>query len=377
MQPLPDRYERMTDEEAVARLREVRPRLGSDLLILGHHYQRDEVIQFADLTGDSYGLAKGAASRRDVRWIVFCGVHFMAETADILAAPHQRVILPDLEAGCSMADMADMDQVDVAWEEMTSVRDADEIVPVTYVNSSAAVKAFVGEHGGAVCTSSNAGAIYDWALGQGKSLFFLPDQHLGRNMGVHKGIPLERMELWDPQGELGGLSPARVRAAQVLLWKGHCQVHQRFNLQQIQYLRRKDPSIRVIVHWECSLDVVQAADDVGSTSHIVRKVVEAPSGTSFAIGTELHLVARLAKTHPDKKIVPLITGTCVCATMGRIDPQHLLWALEELEAGRVVNEIAVPESIASPARIALERMLEITGAAEAGASTLTAGKAVR
>lgn len=368
MQSLPERYAELSDSEAEALIPAVRRRLGTDLLILGHHYQRDEVIRFADLTGDSYGLAKGAAARRDARWIVFCGVHFMAETADILADPRQRIILPDLQAGCSMADMARIDQVESAWDEMSRVRDSSGVVPVTYVNSSAEIKAFVGRHGGTVCTSSNASAVYDWALGQGKALFFVPDQHLGRNVGEAKGIPLDRMNLWDPDLEFGGLEPADISAAIVLLWKGHCQVHQRFTVAQIESLRRRYPGLRVYVHWECARDVVRAADGAGSTSDIIRWVEETPPGAVVAVGTELHLVGRLARRHPDVRVLPLLAGTCVCATMNRIDPQHLLWVLEELDAGRVVNEIVVPDELAVPARAALERMLAITD------STAAAGR---
>jgi quinolinate synthase len=296
----------------------------------------------------------------------------MAETADILAAPGQRVLIPDLEAGCSMADMAEIDAVEVAWDEMASVRDAARVVPVTYVNSTAAVKAFVGAHGGTVCTSSNAGATYDWALARGDAIFFVPDQHLGRNMGFAKGIPLEAMRVWDPAVELGGLAREEIAGARVLLWKGHCQVHARFAVDQIESLRKRYPDVRVIVHWECSLDVVQAADDVGSTSHIVRCVEEAKAGSVIAIGTELHLVSRLAKAHGDKKIFPLVMGTCVCGTMNRIDPQHLLFVLDELAAGRVVNQVVVPEDLAGPAREALTRMLEISRQAESAARPLAA-----
>jgi quinolinate synthase len=377
VQILPEPYASMTDAEAMRRIGETRGRLGREVLILGHHYQRDEVIAFADVTGDSYGLAKAAATRGDARWIVFCGVHFMAETAGILAAPGQRVILPDLEAGCSMADMAEIDSVEVAWEEMASARDPEGVVPVTYVNSSAAVKAFVGARGGAVCTSSNAGAIYDWGLGRGRSLFFLPDQHLGRNMGVAKGIPLDRMRVWDPALDSGGLTRREIEEARVLLWKGHCQVHARFGANLIEALRRSHPGIRVIVHWECSLDVVRSADDVGSTSHIIRQVEDAQAGSVIAIGTELHLVSRLAKAHPDKKILPLLAGTCVCATMNRIDAQHLLFVLDELAAGRVVNEVVVPEDVARPAREALKRMLEISRGVEAAPAPLAAGRGDR
>ncbi|MBZ5637873.1 MAG: quinolinate synthase NadA [Acidobacteriia bacterium] len=377
MQILPEPYASMTDAEAVRRIAATRERLGRDVLILGHHYQRDEVVAFADFTGDSYGLAKASAARADARWIVFCGVHFMAETADILAAPEQRVILPDLEAGCSMADMAEIDSVEVAWEEMATAREPDGVVPVTYVNSSAAVKAFVGTRGGTVCTSSNAGAIYDWALSQGKSLFFLPDQHLGRNMGAAKGIPLDRMRLWDPTLESGGLTRGEIGEARVLLWKGHCQVHARFAVGQIEALRASHPGILVLVHWECSLDVVRAADDVGSTSDIIRRVEEAPAGSVIAIGTELHLVSRLARAHTDRRVLPLVTGTCVCATMNRIDPQHLLFVLDELAAERIINEVEVPEDIARPARVALTRMLEISRRAETAPAPLAVDGGIR
>ncbi len=376
LREFPEAYSSLPDVEAVERTCAAREKLGSDLLILGHHYQRDEVIRFADLRGDSYGLAKGASERRDVKWIVFCGVHFMAETADILAAPDQRIILPDREAGCSMADMAPLRDVEVAWDELSSARDPDGVVPITYVNSSAAVKAFVGARGGAVCTSSNAAAVYDWALSSGKSVFFLPDQHLARNVGVRKGIALEKMRLWDPALENGGLAPCDIARATVLLWNGHCQVHQLFTVEQIRHLRRKHPGLRVVVHWECSFDVVRAADDVGSTSHIIRRVAEAPAGSAFAIGTELHLVARLAREHPDKRILPLAAGTGVCATMNRIDPQHLMWVLEELSEGRVVNEVVVPEPVAGPARLGLERMLRISSLGGAGTNSMARAMAI-
>ena len=382
---------KLTEEEAVARIPEVRRRLGKDLLILGHHYQRDEVIQFADLTGDSYGLARQASQRHESKYIVFCGVHFMAESADILAAPHQRVILPDLTAGCSMADMAEIDQVETAWDEMMGAlagapraKDANagagaatgsdagtgsgagagsaldaEVMPITYVNSTAAIKAFVGDRGGAVCTSSNAGAVYDWALAQRPRLFFFPDQHLGRNTAVAKGIALADTLLWDPALPLGGNTPEAVRRARIYLWKGHCQVHTRFRREQVDAYRKNFPGIQILVHPECPLEVVQAADFVGSTSYIIKKVTEAPAGTSWAIGTEIHLVNRLKKQNPDKMVTSLLPGVCLCSTMNRVDPQHLLYVLEHLDAGEVVNEVVVPEPVLSRARLALDRMLAI------------------
>src|SRR5437867_7963233 len=350
------------ESEAVARIPEVRRRLGTDVLLLGHHYQRDEVIQFADLTGDSYGLARQASQRHESKSIVFCGVHFMAESADILAAPHQRVILPEMTAGCSMADMAELEQVELAWDELMGAlgeRGEDEVMPITYVNSTAAIKAFVGEKGGAVCTSSNAAAVYDWALARRGRLFFFPDQHLGRNTAVAKGIPLADMLLWDPALPLGGNTPDSIRRARIYLWKGHCQVHTRFRLEQVQAYRRNFPGINILVHPECPLEVVQAADFVGSTSYIIKKVNEAPAGSRWAIGTEVHLVNRLKNQHPDKTITSLVPAVCLCSTMNRISPQHLLHVLERLVQGEVVNEVVVPEPIASRARLALDRMLAI------------------
>ncbi len=353
----------LSEEEAVTRIPAVRKRLGTDLLILGHHYQRDEVIQFADLTGDSYGLARQASQRHESKYIVFCGVHFMAESADILAAPHQRVILPDVTAGCSMADMAEVEQVEMAWEELTgALTDCPEsdVMPITYVNSTAAIKAFVGERGGAVCTSSNAGAIFDWALARRPRLFFFPDQHLGRNTAVAKGIPLEDTLLWDPAKPLGGNTPEQIRRARIYLWKGHCQVHTRFRIEQVQAYRKNFPGIKILVHPECPLEVVRAADLVGSTSFIIKTIEAAPAGSQWAIGTEIHLVNRLKNRHPDKMVTSLLPGVCLCSTMNRIDPQHLLYVLERLAAGEVVNEIVVPEPIAAKARLALDRMLSIS-----------------
>lgn len=341
------------------RIARAKKTLGSRLIILGHHYQRDEVIRHADFTGDSFKLAQHAAAHPEAEIIVFCGVHFMAESADVLSAPHQRVILPDLTAGCTMADMAESDQVDDAWDQITEVI-GEEIIPVTYMNSNAALKAFVGRHGGAVCTSSNARAVIDWALRQKPRVFFFPDQHLGRNTGYRMGIPLERMPLWDPYERRGGLSAEAVRNAQIVLWKGHCSVHNRFTPEMVDERRAQIPGVQVIVHPECRFEVAQKADAIGSTEGIIKTIAASPEGTQWAVGTELNLVSRLAREMaPQRKIVSLDDCFCLCGTMFRIDPPHLLWALEAAVEGRVVNEIRVPESIAKDARIALDRMLAI------------------
>ena len=360
---LPEAWFGLTDEMAVARIPEVRRRLGARLMILGHHYQRDEVIQFADLTGDSFGLARAAAANQEAAYIVFCGVHFMAESADILTSDAQAVILPDLTAGCSMADMADLDQVEDAWDEMNEALGAGRVMPITYINSAASLKAVVGCNGGAVCTSSNAAPIMRWGLREREKLLFFPDQHLGRNTAVAMGIPLDDMVVWDPNrpaGSLGGNTREALERAKLILWRGHCQVHQRFLPEHVRSFRDKFPGIQVIVHPECSYEVVQMADHVGSTAHIIKTVAEAPAGTSWAVGTEIHLVDRLRRAHPDKFISSLVPGVCLCSTMNRIDPQHLLWVLDNLEQGVVVNRIRVPEEIAVPARLALERMLTIS-----------------
>ena len=362
-QVLPPEYFDLTDDEAEPRIRKAKDSLGQNLMILGHHYQRDEVIQFADQTGDSFGLSRKAAANRDARYIVFCGVHFMAESADILTRDDQKVILPDLEAGCSMADMADLDQVEDAWDEICEVVGDDAVMPLTYINSAANLKAFVGEHGGAACTSSNAEPIIRWALTQRERLLFFPDQHLGRNTAVKMGIPLDEMIVWDPRrpaGSYGGNSREAVERAKVLLWRGHCQVHQRFLPEHVASFRNKFPGINIIVHPECSYEVVQSADYVGSTSYIIDTINKAPAGSSWAVGTEIHLVDRLRKANADKFVSSLVPGVCLCSTMNRIDPQHLLWTLENLEAGRVVNQIKVPEPVASRARLALDRMLAIS-----------------
>jgi len=362
-QVLPPAYFDLTEEACYPRIEAARRTLGADLMILGHHYQRDEVIRFADATGDSFGLARKAADNARARYIVFCGVHFMAESADILTGAHQTVILPDLQAGCSMADMAGLDQVEDAWDEIVSLLGEDAVMPITYINSAASLKAVVGRNGGAVCTSSNAAAIIAWGLAQRGKLFFFPDEHLGRNTAARMGIPLEEMVVWDPTlpfGSLGGSAKEDFLEARVILWKGHCQVHQRFLTSHVASFRGRFPGIKILVHPECSWDVVQTADLVGSTAFIMKTIEAAPAGSSWAVGTEIHLVDRLRRNHPDKMISSLVPGVCLCSTMNRIDPQHLLWVLENLVDGRVVNAIRVPEPIALPAREALERMLAIT-----------------
>jgi quinolinate synthase len=347
------------------RIAKARAALGSSTILLGHHYQRDEVIRFADFTGDSYKLSK-AAAETDARFIVFCGVHFMAESADLLARSGQQVILPDLNAGCSMADMAEISQVEDCWEALERAGLAGETIPLTYMNSTAAIKAFCGEHGGLVCTSSNARAAFEWAFARGERILFLPDQHLGRNTGFAMGIPLEEMAVWDPWavqlGSLqGGQTRDRLAASRILLWKGHCAVHQRFLPSHVDQVRARYPGIQVIVHPECRFEVCQKADALGSTEGLIRIVEQAPTGTTFAIGTEIHLVNRLARRFaPEgKKIITLDDTGCLCTTMYRISPQHLAWALENLLEGRVVNRIEVRASVKYWARVALDRMLEI------------------
>ena len=355
---LPDTYVELSEQELDARIACAKAALGSKLVILGHHYQRDEVVKFADYRGDSLKLSQQAARHQEAEYIVFCGVHFMAESADILSGDHQTVILPDLHAGCSMADMANLEQVEVCWDEIASVTDA-KVVPVTYINSTAAIKGFVGEHGGAVCTSSNARKIMEWALGRGEKGLFLPDEHLGRNTGYRMGIPLEKMLVWDPHEELGGLSEDEIRDARIFLWKGHCSVHQRFLPEHVDKVRQKYPGIRVIAHPECRWEVCQLADDVGSTETIIKRVKESPAGSQWAVGTELHLVNRLAQELPDRLVVSLEDCGCLCSTMFRISPQHLCWTLESLVAGQVVNRVSVDSETKRWARVALDRMLEI------------------
>jgi quinolinate synthase len=354
-----DDYARLAPDELDRRIAAARAALGSDLLILCHHYQQDDVHKFADLTGDSFRLARLAAERPDARWIVFCGVHFMAESADVLTGPDQTVLLPDLAAGCSMADMADLASVETAWAELEELGLAADVMPVTYMNSAAALKAFCGERGGIVCTSTNAEAVLRWSFARKSRVLFFPDQHLGRNTGRRMGIPLERMALWDPELEWGGNDPEAVRQARLLLWKGHCSVHQIFQPQHVDWWRAEKPGVRILVHPECRMDVVDGADLVGSTEFIIRTVEQAEPGSIWAVGTEVHLVNRLRDRHPDREVHFLSPTVCLCSTMYRIDPQHLCWTLENLRAGHVVNPIRVPEETAAWARVALRRMLEV------------------
>ena len=367
-QPLPEKYLRLSDDEMDERIAAAKATLGSRVVILGHHYQRDEVIKFADFTGDSLKLARAAATKHEAEFIVFCGVHFMAESADILRAPHQKVVLPDLAAGCSMADMAAPDQLEMTWKELEGmgVRTDDVengragLIPVTYINSSAAIKAFVGAHGGIVCTSTNAAAVMKWAWERGEKLLMLPDQHLGRNTAYKMGVPLDQMVVWDPHELNGDLTPDQVKAAKLILWKGHCSVHTRFTTQQIDAFREKYPDGKVIAHPECTWDVVQAADESGSTEHIINAVRNSPSGTTWAVATEVHLVNRLTNEFaPDKTIVTLDPFGCLCSTMFRVSPNHLLWILEGLVEGKVYNHITVPEDQKRDAKLALDRMLQV------------------
>jgi quinolinate synthase len=353
-----DSYLLVPDTTLDERITAAKARLGKDVVVLGHHYQRDEVIRFADFRGDSLKLSFQAAEAQG-RFIVFCGVHFMAESADILRREHQVVILPDLNAGCSMADMADIVQVEACWRELSSVTNTKKIVPVTYMNSTAAIKAFTGEHGGSVCTSSNAAAAMKWAFQAGEKILFLPDEHLGRNTGYRQGIPLDRMIVWDPYQELGGNSPAAIQNASIILWKGYCSVHQRFTAQQVEKVRRENPGIRVIVHPECRFEVAEAADQIGSTEGIIKAVAASPAGTTWAVGTEIHLVNRLGKELPDHRVISLDPNVCICTTMFRITPQHLLWALENITEGNIVNRISVSERTRHFARVALDRMLSL------------------
>jgi quinolinate synthase len=361
-QPLPERYLGLSDEDMDRRISDAKRTLGRRLVILGHHYQRDEVIKFADYIGDSYKLAGQVSRHPDAEFIVFCGVHFMAESADVLSAAHQQVILPDLAAGCSMADMAEPEQLELCWSDLEQMLgSADGIVPVTYINSSAAIKSFVGERGGVVCTSSNAAATLKWAWERGDKILFMPDQHLGRNTAYKLGVPLDQMVVWDPNEIWGGLEPSAVTAARMLLWKGHCSVHARFTVRQIEHLRAQHPGLRVIVHPEVPWDVVQAADDSGSTEYIIKAVKDSPAGSTWAVGTEIHLVNRLAsQVAPDRTVLSLDQFGCLCSTMFRVSPNHLLWVLEGLVNGEVHNRIAVPDEQKHWTKVALDRMLSIS-----------------
>ncbi len=344
-----------------ARIAEARAKLGATTILLGHHYQRDEVIRFADATGDSYKLSK-IASESPAKYIVFCGVHFMAESADVLGHDGQQVILPDLNAGCSMADMAEISQVEACWEAIERMGLADETVPLTYMNSAAAIKAFCGERGGLVCTSSSASTAFEWAFARGKRILFLPDQHLGRNTGYAMGIPLEEMAVWDPWGLQGGQTKQTIAGSRILLWKGHCAVHQRFLPSHVDQVRAKYPGIQVIVHPECRWEVCQKADALGSTERLIALVEQAPAGQMFAVGTEIHLVNRMARRFAEegKRVITLDDTGCLCTTMFRITPQYLAWALENLVEGRVVNRIQVRPGVKRWAKVALDRMLEVS-----------------
>jgi quinolinate synthase len=363
---LPQEYRQSSKSDLDRRIRAAKAALGERLVILGHFYQRDEVIQYADFVGDSFQLANAARTRPQAEFIVFCGVHFMAETADMLSRPDQAVVLPNLAAGCSMADMADLDSVTDCWDELEEVfgnasdgSGRQPVVPVTYMNSSAALKGFCGRHGGIVCTSSNATEVLKWALAHGQRALFFPDQHLGRNTGKTIGIPLEQMPLWDPNRRLGGSDAQTLQHSRVILWHGFCSVHKRFTVQQIAAARQRFPELRVIVHPECPMPVVDAADESGSTDYITKAIAAAPAGSTFAVGTEINLVQRLANQYPQHKIFCLDSVVCPCSTMYRIHPSYIAWVLEALTRGQVLNRITVPEQVAIPARVALERMLSL------------------
>jgi len=359
-QPLPEQYVGLSDTEMDTRIAAARAKLGKRLVILGHHYQRDEVIKFADYTGDSYKLSQLVSKHPEAEFIVFCGVHFMAESADVLSADHQQVVLPDLAAGCSMADMVDAEQLEMCWADLEQMG-VGSVVPVTYINSAAAVKAFCGERGGVVCTSSNAAATLKWAWERGERVLFMPDQHLGRNTAYKMGVPLDEMVVWDPAEIWGGLEPEAVKRARIILWKGHCSVHTRFTVRQIETLRANHPGLRVIVHPEVPWEVVQAADDSGSTEYIIKQVKNSPPGSVWAVGTEIHLVNRLAnEVQPDRTVLSLDQFGCLCSTMFRVSPNHLLWVLEGLVDGQVRNRIVVPPEQKRWTKVALDRMLSIS-----------------
>lgn len=355
---IPREYFKMDATERTERIWAARRALGDRLVVLGHHYQRDEVIQFADFRGDSFKLSQQAASRGNAELILFCGVHFMAESADILSQPHQKVILPNVEAGCSMADMAKAGDVEACWDALSSLG-VTSIVPITYMNSAASLKAFCGRNGGIVCTSSNAPRVFDWAFERGEKILFFPDEHLGRNTGVRKHIPQDKMVVWDPFLPLGGNSPEALRNATVILWKGYCSVHARFSVEQIAQARADYPDVHVVVHPECRMEVVQAADSDGSTEYIIDVIAAAPAGTTWAVGTEINLVNRLQQEHPDKRIFCLDPVICPCSTMYRVHPAYVLWTLEHLAEGRIVNQITVDDVTKAEALVALDRMLSV------------------
>lgn len=388
-QPLPQSYRGLSEPELRLRVEQAKQTLGRRLVILGHHYQQDAVIDYADFTGDSFELSRKAAEQKGIEFVVFCGVHFMAESADILTDESVKVVLPDLGAGCSMADMANLDQTIECWEQLADTCPDQLVVPITYMNSSAAIKAFVGEHGGAVCTSSNCRSILEWALagggapasaadkahgsavGLGKKIkiLFFPDQHLGRNTATAMGYPADRMVVWDPKQDLGGNDRQQLVDADFVLWKGHCSVHQLFRPEHVDQVRAKYPDMKVIVHPECRQEVVQKADQVGSTAYIVKQIEAAPPGSQWAVGTEVHLINRLAKAHPEQKIIVLSDCQCLCTTMFRIDLPHLCWTLENLIEGKVVNQIKVDANTRKWATVALERMLAITAGKTPTAAT--------
>lgn len=359
-QKVPIRYLKLSPDEISEGIADAKAELGKDLTILGHHYQRADVVQYADFRGDSYRLSQMAANEREAKYVAFCGVHFMAETADILTSDDQAVILPNLAAGCSMADMAQLEDVEDCWDDMSTVLgDQGEVVPVTYMNSAASIKALCGRNNGLVCTSSNADAAFTWAFERGKRVLFMPDQHLGRNTALKMGISEDDMLVWSPFKPLGGHSPDALRRAKVILWEGHCSVHTRFTADQIADARKSYPGVQVIVHPECTRETVDAADYSGSTETIVRMVTDAPAGSAWGIGTEINLVNRLAQENPDKKVFCLDPIVCPCATMYRVHPAYLLWVLEGLRSGIVINQIQVPQEIAVDARVALKRMLDL------------------
>ena len=358
-QRLPDVYVHMSPEELTERMRENRHRLGKQVVILGHHYQREDIIAFADFRGDSFKLSQFAASQAEAEYTIFCGVHFMAETASILGQPHQKVLLPNIQAGCSMADMAPMEDVQDCWDDLTETLGLGNVIPVTYMNSVAPIKALCGRNDGIVCTSSNAKAALEWAYQKAQRVVFFPDQHLGRNTGLKLGLSLDEMVLWNPFKPLGGHTPEELERARLILWKGHCSVHTRFTVAQVEEARRQYPDINILVHPECIMEVVQVADSVGSTEHIARTIAEAPPGSVWGVGTEINLVSRLAHENLDKTVFCLDPIVCPCSTMYRIHPAYLLWVTDELLAGRVQNQVSVDPETARDARIALGRMLQV------------------
>lgn len=360
-QKIPTRYLKLSPEEIDKGIAEAREALGDQVVLLGHHYQREDVIKYADIRGDSYLLSKRAAEIKEARAIVFCGVHFMAETADVLSSDDQSVILPNMAAGCSMADMANEEEVEDCWDDLRSVLgDTGQVIPITYMNSTAAIKALCGKNNGLVCTSSNADKAFKWAYERGERVLFLPDQHLGRNTALKMGIPESEMVLWNPFKPRGGLTPEQIRRARVILWQGHCSVHTRFTPKQIADAREQYPDVNIIAHPECTKETVEAADYVGSTEYIQNMINAAPAGSVWGVGTEVNMVSRLAKENPDKTVFCLDPVVCPCATMYRIHPAYLLWVLEGLVAGLVINRIEVPAAIKADARLALDRMLEIS-----------------